>query len=92
MQRFLQRGEDVGRALDIAGGSETEADLVLPFWVEGKLGVEGGYSVKLRQGQVQLLGNDNLNLLRQIAEDFLRGLEHRHGGSGLTPVGLDYFP
>lgn len=44
--------------------------------------VKRGHAVYLRQGNIQPLRHHDLDLLRQVSEDLLRGLEDRHGRSG----------
>ena len=87
MQVFFHCGQNIRRALDVAGGAQAHRDLILPLGIHGELGVEGGHAVDLRQGDVQPLGHHDLNLLRQVAEDLLGLLEHRHGSPGLPFVG-----
>ena len=69
--------------LYVAGGAQTDRNLIFPLGIKGKLGVERGHPVHFGQGDVQPFGDKDLDLLRQVAENFLGGLKHRHGGPGL---------
>ena len=57
--------------------------------MEGKLSVERGNAVDLRQGDAKAFGDDLLHVLGHAAEDSLRALQNGHQRAGLILVICD---
>ena len=82
-QQLLHLAENGARPLDVAGGAQTDGDVVLPLGRQVKHGVEGGHPVDLLQGVSGGVGDHGLHLDGQIAVDLLRLLHDGHQGAGL---------
>src|SRR5699024_3024324 len=70
--------EHLVRALDVAGGAETDRDVVLTLRRQRKLRVEGGNAVNLLKGNVEPARDFLLYLHRKITVDLLRALQRGH--------------
>ena len=62
-------------ATDVAGGTEADVDGVLALGLHGKEAVEGDDAIDLSHGDVQLVGDDFLDLGGEVAEFALHLVE-----------------
>jgi len=62
-------------ATDVAGGTEADVDGVLALGLHGKEAVEGDDAIDLSHGDVQLVGDDFLDLGGEVAELALHLME-----------------